>query len=50
MLGRVLVHSVVLRLALRIFLHTMHRGIGDHAGDRNRMTDMIGEFESSSLK
>src|ERR1700675_433939 len=49
MLGRILTHAVLFCLGLRIFLHAVHFGIGDHAGNRNRMTDMITELEAVTL-
>jgi len=49
MLGRVLTHAVLFCLGLRIFLHAVHFGIGDHARNRNPMTDMIAELEAVAL-
>lgn len=50
MLSGVLVHTVLFGLGLHIFLHAVHFGIGDHAGNRNFMTDMIAEFEGIAVE
>src|ERR1700676_1959451 len=48
-LGGVLTHAVLFCLGLSVFLHAVHFGIGDHAGNRNRMTNMIAELEGVAL-
>jgi len=48
-LGGVLVHAVLFCLGLRVFLHAVHFGIGDHAGNRDFMADMIAELEAVAL-
>ena len=45
MLGGVLAHAVLFCLALHVFLHAVHCGIGHRAGNRNRMADMIAELD-----
>src|SRR5882762_3536756 len=49
MLGGVLTHAVLFCRVLSIFLHAVHCGIGDHAGNPNRMTDMIAELDGVAL-
>src|SRR5712691_8523186 len=46
MLGGVLIYAALSCLGLHVFLHPVHCGIGDHAGNRNRMTDMLAELDS----
>lgn len=45
MLGGTLSHTVLFGLALHVFFHAMHCGIRDHAGDRDRMTDMLAQLD-----
>jgi hypothetical protein len=50
MLGGVLVHPVLFRLFLRVFFHAVQCGVGDYAGDRDRVSHMISELCWFSLK
>jgi len=50
MLSGVFIHTVLFRLGLRVFLHAVHFGIRDHAGNRNFMTDMIAELEGVAVE
>jgi len=50
MLGGVLIHTVLFGLGLRVFLHAVHLGIGDHAGNRYFMTYMIAELEGVAVE
>jgi len=49
MLGGVLTHAVLFCLGLNVFLHAVHFGVGNYAGNRNRMTNMIAEREGVAL-
>lgn len=49
MLGGVLIHAVLFRLGLRVFFRAVQCGVGDYAGNRNCMTDMIAELEGVAL-
>ena len=49
MLGRVLIDAVLLRLGLRVFFHAVSCGVGDYAGYRDGMGDMISELDGVAL-
>jgi hypothetical protein len=49
MLGGVLIHAVLFCLGLGVFLHAVHFGIRDHAGNRDCMTNVIAELEAVAL-
>jgi hypothetical protein len=49
MLGGVLIDTVLFRLGLRVFFRAVQCSVGDYAGNRNCMTDMIAELEAVAL-
>jgi hypothetical protein len=49
MFGGVLIHAVLFRLGLRIFFRAVQRGVGDYAGYRDGMSDMISELDGIAL-
>ena len=49
MLCRVLIDAVLLRLGLRVFFHAVRCGVGDYAGYRDGMRDMISELDGVTL-
>src|SRR5580692_7607731 len=49
MLGGVFIHAVFFRLSLRVFLHAMHCGVCDYAGNRDGMTYMFSERDGVTL-
>ena len=50
MLGGVLIHAVLFCLGLGVFLHAVHFGIRDHAGNRDCMTNVIAELEAAGTE
>lgn len=50
MFSGILIHAVLFRLGLRVFLHTVHFGIRDRAGNRNRMADMSTQLVAVALE
>jgi hypothetical protein len=50
MLSGILIHAVLFRLGLRIFLHTVHFGIRNRARNRNRMADMSAQLVAVALE
>src|ERR1700682_1779457 len=49
MLGGVLFHAVFFCLGLGVFLHAVHFGIRDHAGNRDCMTNVVAELKAVAL-
>jgi hypothetical protein len=49
MLGGVLIDAVLFRLFLRVFLHAVQCGVGDYAGKRDPVSDVVSELYGVAL-